>query len=60
MTNDDLLLCLNEDTKTSGSTIQPSIISQTVQADTPDDLIRRYVRILVGGDRMDIDKCLST
>ncbi|CAF1394952.1 unnamed protein product [Rotaria sordida] len=59
MTNDDSPSNLNEDTKTIEKTVQPVLTTQAQHISTPNELVRRHVRILAEEERIGADKWLS-
>ncbi|CAF3745451.1 unnamed protein product [Rotaria sordida] len=59
MTNDDSPSNLNEDTKTIEKTMQPVLTTQAQHISTPNELVRRHVRILAEEERIGADKWLS-
>src|SRR5690348_15885441 len=50
---------LNEDTKTTEKPMQPALTTQTQQISTPNESVRRHVRILAEEERIGTDKWLS-
>ncbi|CAF1408749.1 unnamed protein product [Rotaria sordida] len=59
MTNDDSPSNLNEDAKTIEKTMQPVLTTQAQHISTPNELVRRHVRILAEEERIGADKWLS-
>ena len=60
MTNDDLFSNSNEDTKTIEKPIQSFLTSQQGHMITSNESVRRHVRILSEGEKIDMGKWLST
>ena len=59
MNNDESSSNLNEDTKTIEKPIQSVLTTQARQISTPNESVRRHVRILGEEERIDADKWLS-
>ena len=58
MTNDDSPLNPTKDTKTSEKTMQANLTTQAQQISTPNESVRRHVRILAEDERINTDKWL--
>ncbi|CAF4095164.1 unnamed protein product, partial [Rotaria sp. Silwood1] len=59
MINDDSPSNLNEDTKTIEKTMQPVLTTQAQHISTPNESVRRHVRILAEEEKISTDKWLS-
>jgi len=59
MINDESPSNLNEDTKTTEKPMQPVLTTQAQQISTPNESVRRHVRILAEEERIGTDKWLS-
>ncbi|CAF3850758.1 unnamed protein product, partial [Adineta steineri] len=60
MTNDDLILNSNDDTKTMEKPTQSILASQQRHMNTSNESVRRHVRIITEGENMDMGKWLFT